>query len=179
MNLEFRPINRCCAVAKQRPPIRDPQGLFQTQRPTSSGTKRYAGLHLFDLAGERERSLVIVLNRHGRNEIGAGSRQSLAVNVGGAVRNQKHTRWFTFSPAVEEAMRKTLGVLCFAAGIGLIWCQDAAAFPADPTALKEVAKVVSTGQQVQYTEHHGRHHVTKCYREFVIGRYACHSYHYW
>ena len=76
-------------------------------------------------------------------------------------------------------MRKTLAVLCFAAGIGLIWCQGAGAFPAGPTAIKEVAGAASTEQQVQYAERQGRHHVMKCYREFVIGHYACHSYHYW
>lgn len=74
-------------------------------------------------------------------------------------------------------MRKTLAALCFAAGI--VSCQSAAALPADPTAMKEMARAASPEQQVQYVERVGRHHITKCYREFVVGSYVCHSYHYW
>jgi hypothetical protein len=76
-------------------------------------------------------------------------------------------------------MRKTLAVLSCAAGIGLVWCQGAGAFPAEPTAINEITGVASTEQQVQYAERQSRHHITKCYREFVIGGYACHSYRYW
>lgn len=73
-------------------------------------------------------------------------------------------------------MRKTLAVSCFAVGIGLVWCQGAGAFPAEPTAMKQVVRAASTEQQVQYAERRGRHRITKCYRDFVVGRYACHSY---
>jgi hypothetical protein len=76
-------------------------------------------------------------------------------------------------------MRKTLAVLCCATGIGLVWCQGVEAFPAAPTAINEVAGAASTEQQVQYAERQGQHHITKCYREFVIGDYTCHSYRYW
>jgi len=76
-------------------------------------------------------------------------------------------------------MRKTFVVLCCAAGIGLVCCQGAEAFPAEPTAINEVARTASTEQQVQYAERRGLHHFTKCYREFVIGDYVCHSYRYW
>lgn len=76
-------------------------------------------------------------------------------------------------------MRKTLAVLCCTAGITLVWCQGAGAFPADATAIKEIARAASTEQRVQYAERHGRHHITKCYREFVVGGYACHSYRNW
>ena len=74
-------------------------------------------------------------------------------------------------------MRKTLVVLCFAAGI--VSCQGAWAFPADPTAMKEIARAASTEQQVQYSERVRRYHISKCYREFVVGSYVCHSYRHW
>ena len=76
-------------------------------------------------------------------------------------------------------MRKILTAVSFAVGIGFVWCQDAGAFPADPAAMKEAATAASTVQQTQYAGHFGRHHATKCYREFVIGSYVCHSYRYW
>lgn len=71
-------------------------------------------------------------------------------------------------------MQKTLAVITFAAGIGLICCQSASAVPAGATAMKEAATAASTLQQVQYEEHRTRHGVVKCYRDFVIGPYRCH-----
>ena len=56
-------------------------------------------------------------------------------------------------------MKKTLAALGFAAVVGLALCQSA---------------------QAQYSEHRvGRHRIVKCYREFVIGSYSCHSYTNW
>lgn len=76
-------------------------------------------------------------------------------------------------------MRQTLAALSFAAGIGLICCQSAGAMPAGASALQEAATAASTVQQAQYREYRGRHHITKCYREFVVGTYACHRYRTW
>jgi|HubBroStandDraft_5_1064220.scaffolds.fasta_scaffold588287_2 hypothetical protein len=75
-------------------------------------------------------------------------------------------------------MRKTLAALGFAAGIGLICCQSAGAFPANPTAMTG-ATAPSTVIQAQYAQKMKRHSITKCYRTFVIGDYACHKFHRW
>jgi hypothetical protein len=56
-------------------------------------------------------------------------------------------------------MRTTLAALSFAAVLGVAFCQSA---------------------QAQYSEHRvGKHKIVKCYREFVIGSYSCHTYTYW
>ncbi len=73
-------------------------------------------------------------------------------------------------------MRTTLVALGFAAGIGLICCQSAGAVPADVTAIKQAATAASAVQQAQYAEKITRHHIIKCYRDLVIGPYACHKY---
>jgi hypothetical protein len=80
---------------------------------------------------------------------------------------------------VEENMRKTLVALGLAAGLGLIGCQSANAFPIDAGAIGQSAAVTSAVQKTQYAERRGRHYITKCYRDFVIGSYRCHSYRYW
>lgn len=41
------------------------------------------------------------------------------------------------------------------------------------------AAPVSGVQLAQYHAVAGDHRFKKCYREFVFGRYVCHSYHYW
>jgi len=71
---------------------------------------------------------------------------------------------------------RTLAALSVAAGLGLVCCQAAGAFPADPGAMRQAASAAATVQQTQYAERRGRRHITKCYRDFVIGRYACHRY---
>jgi len=76
-------------------------------------------------------------------------------------------------------MRTMLTALSLAAAIGLICCQSAGAVPAGPTAVKQAATAASPVQQAQYAEHRGRHYITKCYRELVIGPYRCHRFHYW
>ena len=76
-------------------------------------------------------------------------------------------------------MKKTLAALSFAAGIGLICCQSAAAVPASAPAMKGAATAASPVQQAQYAERHTRHGVIKCYREFVVGPYRCHRYGWW
>jgi hypothetical protein len=72
-------------------------------------------------------------------------------------------------------MRSTLAALSVAAGLGLICCQSAAAFPMDG-GIKQAATAASGIERTQYAEHRGWHHITKCYREFVIGDYVCHRY---
>jgi hypothetical protein len=74
-------------------------------------------------------------------------------------------------------MRTTLTFMSLAAGIGLMCCQNAAAFPAAGGAIRPV--VASDVEHVQFAERHHRRAVSKCYREFVIGRYVCRTYHRW
>jgi predicted alpha/beta hydrolase len=79
-------------------------------------------------------------------------------------------------------MRTTLAALGFAAGIGLICCQSAGAFPADPSAMKEAVTAATTIDQVQYkpyAQKQNKKGFTKCYNEFVVGTYACHTYTNW
>jgi hypothetical protein len=76
-------------------------------------------------------------------------------------------------------MRKTLAAFSLAAGIGLICCQNAVAFPAAAGAIQESAMTATGVEHTQYAERHGRGAITKCYREFVIGNYVCHTYRHW
>jgi hypothetical protein len=56
-------------------------------------------------------------------------------------------------------MKKTIAALGFAAVLSIAFCQSA---------------------QAQYSEHRaGKGKIVKCYRDFVIGKYACHTYTYW
>jgi hypothetical protein len=71
-------------------------------------------------------------------------------------------------------MRRLLVVLSFAAAAGLACSQSAIAAPADAAAMKQAAIAASPLQQAQYSEHHTRHGVVKCYRTLVIGPYRCH-----
>jgi hypothetical protein len=77
----------------------------------------------------------------------------------------------------EEQMRTTLTVLSLAAAIGAVAGQSAAAFPIAGSAMQPAA--ASDVEHVQFAERHYRGRVTKCYREFVIGRYVCRSYRGW
>ena len=74
----------------------------------------------------------------------------------------------------EEGMRKSLIVLSFAAGVGLVCSQSAIAAPADAAAVRAAAVAVSPLQQAQYYERHTRRGIVKCYRTLVIGPYRCH-----
>ena len=76
-------------------------------------------------------------------------------------------------------MRTALAALVLAAGLGLICCEGAAAFPVAAGPIGQSATAASDVQQAQYSERHGHHHVVKCYRDFVVGTYACHRYRYW
>ncbi len=76
-------------------------------------------------------------------------------------------------------MRITLAALGLVAGLGVITCQSAAALPVDASAIQQAAAVTSSVQQAQYAERRGRGTITKCYRDFVIGRYSCHTYRAW
>jgi hypothetical protein len=77
----------------------------------------------------------------------------------------------------EESMRTTLTVLSIVAAIGVIACQNAVAFPIAGGAMQPAA--ASDVEHVQFAERHHHGRVTKCYREFVIGRYVCRSYRGW
>jgi hypothetical protein len=76
-------------------------------------------------------------------------------------------------------MRTTLTALAFAAGLGVIACQSAAALPVAAGAIEQAAAAATTVQPAQYAERRGRGTITKCYREFVVGNYACHTYRTW
>jgi hypothetical protein len=78
-----------------------------------------------------------------------------------------------------KSMRTTIAALGFAAGLGFIACQSAAALPVAAGAIQEAATAAATVQQAQYAERRGKGTVTKCYREFVVGTYACHTYRAW
>ena len=73
-------------------------------------------------------------------------------------------------------MRKMLVAFSFAAGVGLVYSQNARAVPADAAAVKEAATAASSLQQAQYSERRTRRGVVKCYRDLVIGPYRCHYY---
>jgi hypothetical protein len=75
-------------------------------------------------------------------------------------------------------MRTTLAVLSLAVGLGFIACQSAAALPISAGAIQQAATAASSLERAQYAEHTGRHYITKCYRDFFIGRYTCHRYWY-
>jgi hypothetical protein len=75
-------------------------------------------------------------------------------------------------------MRKMFAACSLAAGLGLVLCQGASAFPVAATAL-QAAPATAAVQQAQYSERHTKHHIIKCYREFVVGPYACHTYNHW
>ena len=76
-------------------------------------------------------------------------------------------------------MRTTLSALAFAAGLGGIACQSAAALPIAAGAIQEAATPATAVQLVQYAERRGKGTITKCYREFVVGNYVCRSYRAW
>jgi hypothetical protein len=77
-------------------------------------------------------------------------------------------------------MRATLTGLVFAIALTLVWCQSAAAVPADAGAIKRAATAISTVQKAQFYARPTRHGIIKCYREFVIGRPVCrHFYRWW
>jgi len=76
-------------------------------------------------------------------------------------------------------MRTTFTVLSLAAIIAFICCQSAGAVAINAAAIRQTAAAPSAVQQAQYYERHTRYHVTKCYRELVVGPYVCHRFHRW
>jgi len=76
-------------------------------------------------------------------------------------------------------MRTTLSALAFAAGLGVIACQSAVALPIAAGAIQQAATTAATVQQAQYAERRRKGTITKCYRDFVVGNYACHTYRAW
>ncbi|MGC1778616.1 MAG: hypothetical protein WBB34_11760 [Xanthobacteraceae bacterium] len=76
-------------------------------------------------------------------------------------------------------MRTTLAALSLAAGLGLICCPSANAFPINASAIGQSATAASAVQKAQYAERRGRRTITKCYRDLIFGRYRCHTYRNW
>ena len=76
-------------------------------------------------------------------------------------------------------MKTTLAALAFAAGLGTIASQSAAALPVAAGAIEQTAMAATAVQTAQYAERRGKGTITKCYREFVVGNYACHTYRTW
>jgi uncharacterized membrane protein len=72
-----------------------------------------------------------------------------------------------------------LVALAFAGGLGVIACQSAAALPVAAGAIEQAVTTATTVQPAQYAERRGRGTITKCYRDFVVGNYACHTYRTW
>ena len=91
----------------------------------------------------------------------------------------------------EKSMRAALSTLILAAAVSFAWSGNAAAIPANGTAMKETVMAVSAVKDAHYSKRrhrHGilgyyerrtRHGVTKCYYDFVIGPYVCRTYRYW
>ena len=73
-------------------------------------------------------------------------------------------------------MRTMLAALGFAAGLGVIACQSAVALPVDAGAIQQAAVAATAVHPAQYAERRGRGNITKCYRDFVVGNYSCHTY---
>jgi len=73
-------------------------------------------------------------------------------------------------------MKTTLAALAFAAGLSTVACQSAAALPVAAGAIEQAATAAAAVQTAQYAERCGKGTITKCYREFVVGNYACHTY---
>jgi hypothetical protein len=79
-----------------------------------------------------------------------------------------------------ESMRTTLAALSFAAGFGLVWCQGAGAVPARPMEMMEAAAGTLVAEQPIFYARRTRHHgIMKCYHEFLIGPYVCHTFYRW
>jgi hypothetical protein len=76
-------------------------------------------------------------------------------------------------------MRATSIALTVASAILVVSSQSAGAVPVAAAAMKEVASAASTLQQAQFYGHRTRHHVVKCYRQFVVGPYVCRRFHRW
>ncbi len=72
-----------------------------------------------------------------------------------------------------------LSALAFAAGLGIVTCQTAVALPVAPDAIQQMTAATSAVQQAQYAERRGKGTITKCYRDFVVGTYSCHTYRTW
>jgi hypothetical protein len=72
-------------------------------------------------------------------------------------------------------MRTTIIALSLGAGLGVVAAQTAVALPAAPEAIQAVPAAAGV-QPAQYAERRGRGTITKCYREFVVGTYVCHTY---
>ncbi len=75
-------------------------------------------------------------------------------------------------------MRRILAVLGFSGAIMLGCAANAGAMTID-SGVKEAAAAAAPLQQAQYYEWQRGHRITKCYREFVVGRYVCHTYYRW
>ncbi len=73
-------------------------------------------------------------------------------------------------------MRTIVAALSLASALGLIYCQPAAAVAINAVAIQQTAATGSSVELAQYAERRTRHGIVKCYRSFVIGRYACHYY---
>jgi hypothetical protein len=79
----------------------------------------------------------------------------------------------------EESMRTALVALSFAAG-SLVWSQSAGAVPARPMEMNAAATATSSPEQTHFYARRTRHHgIMKCYHEFLIGPYVCHTFYRW
>jgi hypothetical protein len=75
-------------------------------------------------------------------------------------------------------MRRTLAALSFAAVFGVVGCHGAGAVPVNAAAMKEAATAASAVQEAFYMRR-TRYGIRKCYHEFVVGPYVCHTFRRW
>ena len=73
-------------------------------------------------------------------------------------------------------MRMILIALLIAIGIGLTGTSSPSAAPANGAVIGEAAGTAAVLLDVRYFRHRSRVCYTKCYREFIFGRYVCRTY---
>jgi hypothetical protein len=75
-------------------------------------------------------------------------------------------------------MRQVLAAVLFV-GAFCVLCGSACAAPISASVIEEAAATTSPLQDAQFYMRRTRHHIIKCYREFVIGPYGCHRFYRW
>ena len=73
-------------------------------------------------------------------------------------------------------MRMILIALLIAMGIGLTGTSSPSAAPANGLVIGEAAGTAAVLTDVRYFRRHRRGCFSKCYNEFIFGRYVCRTY---
>ena len=77
-----------------------------------------------------------------------------------------------------NSLRRTSRAFTLAGAVCVMYCQGTNALPVAAAAMKEATTVASPIQQAAYVRR-TRHHITKCYRELLVGPYRCHRFYRW